>query len=85
MKTEFFESAFFNVTIAVIIGFVFGVAVAHLISLEGINLKVDDKIKVEQKTYRVSDIKVIDTKNIVLNVYKIGENKWKNIKLTGKQ
>lgn len=73
MKTEFFESAFFKMIFAMVIGFTFGITVAHLVSLEGINLKVDDKIKVEQKTYRVSDIKVIDTKNIVLNVYKIGE------------
>lgn len=75
MKTEFFESAFFNIAIAMVIGFVFGMILAHLDTLDGINLKVDDKIKVEQKTYRVSDIKVIDTKNIVLNVYKIGESK----------
>lgn len=75
MKTEFFESAFFYITIAVVIGFVFGIGVAYSTILDGINLKVDDKIKVEQNIYRVSDIKVIDTKNIVLNVYKIGENK----------
>lgn len=75
MKTEFFESAFFKIIIAMVIGFTFGITVAHLINLNGIYLKIDDKIKVEQKTYRISDIKVIDTKNIVLNVYKIGENK----------
>lgn len=75
MKKEFFESAFFNITLAMVIGFVFGIVLVHLVSLEGINLKVDDKIRVEQKVYRISDIKVIDTKNIVLNVYQISENK----------
>lgn len=72
---EFVDSSFFMVSLCVIIGFIFGMSTSYLIDLEGINLRVDDKIRVEQKIYRISDIKVIDTKNIVLNVYRIGENK----------
>ena len=72
---EFLDSSFFMVSLCVIIGFIAGMFTRYLIDLEGINLKVDDKIRVEQKVYRISDIKVIDAKNIVLNVYKIGENK----------
>lgn len=70
---EFLDSSFFMVSLCVIIGFIAGMFTSYLIDLEGINLKVDDKIRVEQKVYRISDIKVIDTKNIVLNVYRIGE------------
>lgn len=72
---EFLDSSFFMVSLCVIIGFIAGMLTFYLINLDGINLRVDDKIRVKQKIYRVSDIKVIDTKNIVLNVYKIGENK----------
>jgi hypothetical protein len=72
---DFLDSTYFLVALTMFTGFVIGCIVSYAINLDGINLRVDDKIIVEQKVYRVSDIKVIDTKNIVLNVYKIGESK----------
>ena len=44
-------------------------------SYYGENISVDKKIHIGQQLYRISDVKVIDSKNIVLNVYKLQEVK----------
>lgn len=59
-----------------IIGAIIGVSLMAFVStcrivLTGVILSKDDKIRVESIKYRVSDIKVIDKKNIVLNVYEL--------------
>lgn len=69
---QFFNSTFF----VFIVGWMLGsIVMSVIVRMDSTNLMIDDKITVKEQVYRVSDIKVIDAKNIVLNVYKIGKNK----------